>query len=686
MSKLGAFFVKNAIALCEKYKVDVNIASYESEVEAYKAMVDAGIDQDDIISYFENALSLTFVDVREKALCYSAIKKDKLADLVEHVRVFPFEDGNMLKVAISNLEQMEYTENIMEAQNYSYVFCFQFLIDEELAKVDLAKEEVGLDHAEKSLTKVITGRKTIILATGRDEIDSLINEADMFTAEYKVTNIIQDRNLLYEYCENDTPDILLLGENIGGARASTLSEVIFKLHFAFPEMRIIYLCGEVDPKDETRRQQIGNFVAAGIYDIVTTDTLSITALKKLLDVPTEKDAMKEWLENIKDKDSKKNSNIEIILPKVDEETQNTAIYANLYTFTGAKGGVGKSFIVDQVAIAIATCGIKRSDGNKPRVGIIDLDFQGFTTSTYFKTLHEKENIFMVLDNLKRVIGPLGENLNPGIDVETEVHEIIKKCFKTTSKYSNIKVLGGTDRLYHAGDKDKINNYYLTYIVESMIDEFDILLVDGNTDMDASIIYPLYSMSNTTYYIIDMDWNTFHATKRFRMYLDEESFFIGEQSKFILNKATIDDELTVGIKDIENGLGIGFSNIFPLLNTSTMFNMACKSDNIIQSDDKKLDEIKYYFLKLANDLYPIVNWNLIDESFTNKATFKISKKALKDNAKNDKIKKEKMGIKEEAKKKLSLTDAIKEFLDNFKFKKLEDIDDNKKEKKESTDNK
>ena len=171
-----------------------------------------------------------------------------------------------------------------------------------------------------------------------------------------------------------------------------------------------------------------------------------------------------------------------------------------------------------------------------------------------------------------------------------------------------------------------------------------------------------------------------------MYLDEESFFIGEQSKFILNKATIDDELTVGIKDIENGLGIGFSNIFPLLNTSTMFNMACKSDNIIQSDDKKLDEIKYYFLKLANDLYPIVNWNLIDESFTNKATFKISKKALKDNAKNDKIKKEKMGIKEEAKKKLSLTDAIKEFLDNFKFKKLEDIDDNKKEKKESTDNK
>ena len=46
----------------------------------------------------------------------------------------------------------------------------------------------------------------------------------------------------------------------------------------------------------------------------------------------------------------------------------------------------------------------------------------------------------------------------------------------------------------------------------------------------------------------------------------------------------------------------------------------------------------------------------------------------------------MGIREEVKRKLSLTDAIKEFLDNFKFKKLEDIDDNKKEKKESTDNK
>ena len=230
MSKLSDFFIQKALALCEKYNVDVNIIQYDDERDAYLALVEAGIDQDDIINFFESAINLTFVDVREKPLCISAIKNDRLEELVKFVKVYPFEDGNMLKVAISNPEQMEYTENIMSATNYSFVFSFQFLIDEELDKINLDDDvERGLEHAEKSLTKINADRRRIILATGQDDIDEIIEHSDMFSDSYIPIAKIQNRELLMEYCENDTPDILLLGDNIGGK--TPLTELLLRLHF-----------------------------------------------------------------------------------------------------------------------------------------------------------------------------------------------------------------------------------------------------------------------------------------------------------------------------------------------------------------------------------------------------------------------------------------------------------------------
>ena len=682
MSNLSDFFVKNAMALCEKYNANVSIISCESERDAYLAMVEAGIDQDDIISFFESAINLTFVDIRDKQLCVNSIKEGKMEEFVNYVKVYPFEDGNMLKVAISNPEQMEYTENIMSASNYSYVFSFQFLIDEKLSEINLEDVvERGLGHTEKSLTKVNADRRRIILASGQDEIDEIIEQSDMFSETYITIAKIQNRNLLFEYCENDTPDILLVGDNIGGS--SSLTELLLNLHSTFQEMRIIYLCGEVDPKDNVKKMMLGSLASAGIYDLITKNDISIVLLKSILDKPYQKEDVKEWLEYMKDSAVKKKNNITIFVPDVVETDDSVTIYPNLFTFTSSKGGVGKTFIVSQVAAAIATCGIQRLNGAKPRVGIIDIDFQGFNTSKFFNTLHEKENIFWAIDAVKKVVDDLGENRNPGIEVEKEVNEIIHKAFKTSSKYSNIKVLGGTDRLYHHGDREVLNKYILTYIVEAVVDDFDVLLIDGNTDMDAKVIYPLYSLSNYTYYILDMDWSTFHNNKRFRMYLEGEELFIPEQSKFILNKAIADDDLYVSIKDVEAGLDVGFASIIPYINPAITFNLSSKSEDVIQSQDPSLLEAKYYFLKLANEMYPIINFEVINAQFEQKATFKISKKAMKDAEKHKKKrdgsdKDDKNEEENKKKEKVSISQSFKNIVNGFKFKKETDLDDKKED--------
>jgi MinD-like ATPase involved in chromosome partitioning or flagellar assembly len=621
------------MSLCNKHGIDLDIASYLEEFEIYKAMVDKGISESEIVTTFSMALNLPFYDVAQEELSLEDVNQDKIEDLVDHIKVFPFRKDGELRVAVSTPEQMEYAENIMATNDYMFCFSFQFLIDMRLEDLDLSNLNVvsDIDHAEKALSTVNNDRKTIMLASGQDEIDEIIEQSTLFNETYITIAKIYNRNLLIEYCENDAPDILLIGDNIGGK--SSLTEILLKIKMSFPETRIIYLAGEVDPKDNTRKLTLGTMVAAGIYDIITKNDLSVVYLKDILDNPTQPNDVKHFLEYVKDGAVKKKNTITIFVPDVVETDNSVTIYDNLYSFTSPKGGVGKTFIIEQVAIAIATCGVQRTNGTKPRVGIIDLDFEGFGVSNFFGTLNSKDNIFVATEEARKIINKLGEQKDVSDSTAKYVNERIRQMFRTSTKFSNIKVLGGTDKYYHTGDKSILDKYLLTFIVETVLDDFDVLLIDINTDMDTSIVYPLYSLSNNTYFVLDMNWNTFHNNKRYLMHLESKDMYIPEQSKFILNKAIYDENLYVGFRDIEAGLGITFSNIFPMINPVTMFNFSCKSDNIIQHGGDELAEEKYYFLRLANEMYPIMNFDILSANFEGKTKIKISKEALKESEEN-----------------------------------------------------
>lgn len=626
---ISEFFIKITMNLCNKYGINLDIASYTDEFDIYNAMVDNGIPESEIVTTFSMSINLPFHDVGKETFAIDSINQSKIEDLIEHIKIFPFRKNGELLVAVSTLEQMEYAENVMSEKDYMFCFSFQFLIDMQLDEIDVDKLNlvVDIDHAEKALSAINNDRKTIILASGQDEIDKIIEESSMFNESYITVAKIQNRNFLMEYCENDAPDILLIGDNIGGKAA--LTEILLKLKTNFPNTRIIYLAGDVDPKDTTRKLTLGTLVAAGIYDIITQNELSVVYLKEILDHPMEPSEVKEFLEYVKDGGRAKKNTITIFVPGVTETDNSVTIYENLYSFTSPKGGVGKTFILEQVAIAIATCGIQRTNGTKPRVGIIDLDFEGFGISNFFGALNGKENVFTAATEARKIINELGEQRDVDDSTAKYVNETIRKMFKTSNKFSNIKVLGGTDKSYHFGDTRLIDKYLLTFIVETVLDDFDVLLVDINTDMDTSTVYPLYNLSNNTYFVIDMNWNTFHNNKRYLMHLENKSMYIPEQSKFILNKAIFDENLYVGFRDIEAGLGVTFSNIFPIIDPTIMFNFSCKGENIIQHGGTELAEEKYCFLKLANEMYPIKNFDILSSNFEGKTKIKISKQALKE---------------------------------------------------------
>jgi len=681
---ISEFFTKITMKLCNKHEIVLDIASYTEEFDIYNAMVEQGIQEDEIVSTFSMALNLPFYNVAQEKFALEDIDKSKIEDLIGHIKIFPFRTDNELRVAVSTQEQMDYAENVMSTKDYLFCFSFQFLIDMSLNEIDVdtINSVVDIDHAEKALTPVSSERKTIMLASGQDDIDEIIEQSSMFNSTYITTHKLHNRNLLIEYCENDAPDILLIGDNLGGK--SSLTEILLKIKMRFPETRIVYIAGEVDPKDTAKKTSLGTLVAAGIYDIITKNDLSVIYVKDILDNPMEANDVKKFLEYVKDSGLKTKNTITIFVPGTVETDDSVIIYDNLYSFTSPKGGVGQSFIIEQVAIAIATCGIQTTNGTKPRVGIIDLDFEGFGISNFFGTLNAKDNVFTAAEESSKIINELGEQKSVGDGVSQYVNETIRRMFKASTKFSNIKVLGGTDKFYHTGDRALLNKYLLTFIVETVIDDFDVLLIDINTDMDTSIVYPLYTLSNNTYFTLDMNWNAFHNNKRYLMHLEHESMYIKEQSKFILNKAIYDEDLYVGFRDIEAGLGINFSNIFPIINPTTMFNFSCKSDNIIQHGGDEFSEERFYLLRLANEMYPIKDFDILSSHFEGKTKIKISKQAIKESEENKNKLDVKKGKRNNDKAKNKFSFDIKKIFSFKKVPKVPKVPKNNKIKKDKTD--
>jgi hypothetical protein len=203
----------------------------------------------------------------------------------------------------------------------------------------------------------IFNMKKVLVATGQKIIDETIAKFE----NYEVVSAIEYKNEIYEACQFFQPDILVVGEGLAGQES--LMQIMLQLVKDFPNLRIVYLAGHVDLRDEPKVNSLGILVMAGIYDIIHEKKITVQMLRNILDNPKTAESMSYLTKRVKEATSKasKENLIEFEIPEEEKNNEDEDIYKNLHVVSSIKPGTGKSFLSTNIATAIANFGVETKE-------------------------------------------------------------------------------------------------------------------------------------------------------------------------------------------------------------------------------------------------------------------------------------------------------------------------------------
>ena len=455
--------------------------------------------------------------------------------------------------------------------------------------------------------------KTILVASGQRVIDETIKKFD----GYDVVSSVEYKNEIYEACEYFHPNILLVGEGLAGHES--LMGILLQTVKDFPNMRIIYLVGYIDLRDEAKVNYLGILVMAGIYDIIHEKKITVQMLRNILDNPKTPEQMSYLTKRVKDvttKGSKENV-IEFEIPEENKEEEED-IYKNLYVVSSIKPGTGKSFLSTNIATAIATYGIKTKDGRKPRVALIEADLQNLSVGTLLQIEDEKKNLKTVMDKIGTVISQDGTFVGTLQQTE-DVNKFIKDCFSPYYRAKNLEALVGSHLTFN--QMEDIKPFYYIYLIDSIVNDYDVIIIDSNSSLTHITTYPLLHMAKNCYYVLNLDFNNVRNNARYKETLDEIG--ISHKVKYVLNEDIINkdesgqmsgaelEELIFTADHLDDS-AFKLEARIPMLPKTVFLNRLYEGTPVVLDDKKYTLKARYEIMKVANQIWPIENFKEIEE--------------------------------------------------------------------------
>lgn len=461
--------------------------------------------------------------------------------------------------------------------------------------------------------------KKIIVATGQEIINSVIQRFE----DYTVVGTINSRDELYIKCQEYQADILLVGEGLFGS--IPLIKPLLEITRQLPNTRIIYLTGDLDFKDENKINSLALLIMAGVYDIIHEKKMTVSMLKSVLDNPKlEKDIdyivkASNKLTLTRDKENK----IEFIVPEEYKE-ENDEIKDNLHVISSIKPGTGKSFLSVNIAAAIAQYGVNTNEGKRPRVGLIEADLQNLSLGTLLQIEDDSKNLKTVMEKIKTIITDDGDCIGDSKQIE-EVNDYIKDCFMPYCKIKNLKALVGSQLSLE--ELENIISYHYIYLVDAVVDNFDVLIVDSNSALTHVTTYPLLRMAKNCYYVLNLDFNNIRNNMKYKETLKEIGIL--DKVKYVLNEDISNEEEkdhdgTSIEKLMFNSSHLEDSNFkleakIPVIPKTIFLNRVFEGTPIVLNDKIKEENVikaKFELLKIANQIYPIKDFSEIEEKVQN----------------------------------------------------------------------
>lgn len=443
--------------------------------------------------------------------------------------------------------------------------------------------------------------KKMLLATGQSNLDNIIINKIAPVVKYEVTGSVSDKNELLKVVSETQPDLIIVSKLLSGVNI-TILEAMLILKRENPNLRIIYLAGEIDEKNKEKMNELATLVMAGIYDILHEKTISVNLLKHLIENPKQREQVQYLLKYVKSNVIYEDEIVEIEDECAVEDVEEDG-YKNIFAVSSIKPGSGKTFVSTNLATCIAKYGKKKKDGSAPKVALIEADLQNLSVGTLLQIEDDSHNLKTVMQKISEIITDDGKLIEDPVKIEV-VNTYIKSCFKQYYTVKNLYALVGSQLTM--AEVENIKPSYYVYLLEVILDEFDVIIIDTNSSLAHVTTYPLLRMAKTAYYIINLDFNNIRNNGRYQETLKEIEVI--DKVKYILNE-DIDKEYR------------------KLIGQDLVEDLIFKSDEIKESGFNTIAQIpeipKEIFLNRLYEGKPIA---LDDTDYTLKARIEISKVA------------------------------------------------------------
>lgn len=441
----------------------------------------------------------------------------------------------------------------------------------------------------------------IIVATGIPEYDNGIRKIEGY--EYVPINI-GFKSELYEACVNFKPDVLIISEKLSGDEL--LSGIAIDIKQKLPNIRIIYLAGSVDLNNMNKINKLGAMVLAGIYDIITERKVNKGLIKSILESPKAKSDVEYLLRYFIEKKKDNDINMEY-----EEEISETEIiddyYKNVFMVSSIKPGTGKSFVSTNIATCLAKYG-EEINGHPPKVAIIEGDLQTLSVGTLLAIEDDKHNLKTVMDKIATIISPDGNFVNDDLKIN-EVNEYILNAFKPYSKCKNLYALVGSQLTME--EIEGISPLYYSYLIDIVSQKFDYVIIDSNSSLLHVTTYPLLSMVNKSYYILNLDFNNARNNMRYRHTL--KNLGVYDKVKYILNEDLTDSPDNVEKLQFDSNVlseSFELEAKIPIIPKAIFLNRLWQGTPIILDDTDYTLKARYELSKVSNQIHKIKNLDLL----------------------------------------------------------------------------
>lgn len=571
-------FLNHLLKLTPKERSLV-LAPDADEEKAFGKIKEWGF-EDVIISIAEKMTSLSFVNVKELD------RNDNIDNLARSqtlatMGVFSTLIDNKIVFVISRENQLEAIKEHCDVSEYEVYLSWPWDIYEKNKTLGLIIQDIKGKNQH------------IIMATGQTQIDNIAKYFNGFV----VDKIVEYRKDLFSACKQFSPDILVVSDNVGGNEE--LISILIKIKAQHPKTRIIYFTSELQPRDEVRKNLISVLINLGVYDIMFDNRFSVDMLKYLLGNPNPYSAVKGLV--VKTSQGKiKKKDIELISNSDESGSLILHTKEHIYSFISPKGGTGKTFIAGNVAKAIGKYGIPK-DGKKVKVAIIDGDFYGGGISNLFNISDKKKNI---LTAIEAVAGIMSNGRMTDDEVSKQLaFEKIRDCFIPIDDCKNIEILGAYPEQLTEEQFGEIQGEYIQIILESVQDDFDVVIVDITGDFELKVWFPTFTLSRNIFSITEMEFNSISSCIKQKPIIAD---FVGNQNKiqYIFNKVVDNEYVIWNIDKIKEDKILEVSAIVPYIDRTYMINNAFECKWLIDTENEEDQDVKYSLLKIANKIWPI----------------------------------------------------------------------------------